>query len=154
MSLETQITDDMLAAMKAGDKAAVGTLRMAIAAIKNEKVAGDVARELTDDDVAKVLRSEVNKRKDAAQAYTDAARPELAEKELAEADILGRYLPEPLSESEVDQIVADALAQAEQEAGEKPGMRQMGQIMKAVNVVVAGRADGKLIAGKVKAALA
>lgn len=153
-SLESRITDDMRSAMKAGEKERVSTLRMAIAALKNEKVAGKEARELTEADELRVLTSEVNKRKDSAEAYTAGNRPELAAKELAEVDLLQSYLPARLSESELDALVAKAVADAEASSGERPTMRQMGLIIKAVNVEAAGRADGSLIAAKVKAALA
>ncbi len=153
-TLEAKLTEDMKAAMKAGEKERVSTLRMAIAALKNEKVAGKVARELTEAEELKVVTTEVNKRKDSAEAYTAGNRPELAAKELAEAEILSAYLPAQLSEAEVDALVARAIADAEAASGDKPTMRQMGQIMKAVNAEVAGRADGATIAAKVKAALA
>lgn len=153
-TLEAKLTEDMKAAMKAGEKERVSTLRMAIAALKNEKVAGKVARELTEAEELKVVTTEVNKRKDSAEAYTAGNRPELAAKELAEAEILSAYLPAQLSEAEVDALVARAIADAEAASGDKPTMRQMGQIMKAVNAEVAGRSDGATIAAKVKAALA
>lgn len=152
--LETRITDDMKAAMKAGERERVSTLRMAIAALKNEKVAGKEARELTEADEQKVLTSEVNKRRDSAEAYTAGNRPELAAKELAEAELLQSYLPARLTEPELDALVAQAVADAEAALGAKPTMKQMGQIIKAVNAEASGRADGGTIAAKVKAALA
>ncbi|MDO5533414.1 MAG: GatB/YqeY domain-containing protein, partial [Propionibacteriaceae bacterium] len=141
-------------AMKARDKDLVTTLRMAIGALKNEKVAGKTARELSEADEVGVLQREVRTRKDSAQAYTDGNRPELAERELAEAEIIGRYLPAELSEAELDAIVAEEVAAAEAALGEKPSMRQMGQVIKAVNGRAAGRAEGATVAAKVKAALA
>ena len=152
--LETRIADDMKAAMKAGERERVSTLRMAIAALKNEKVAGKEARELTEADEQKVLTSEVNKRRDSAEAYTAGNRPELAAKELAEAELLQSYLPARLTEPELDALVAQAVADAEAALGAKPTMKQMGQIIKAVNAEASGRADGGTIAAKVKAALA
>ena len=152
--LETRIADDMKAAMKAGERERVSTLRMAIAALKNEKVAGKEARELTEADEQKVLTSEVNKRRDSAEAYTAGNRPELAAKELTEADLLQSYLPARLTEAELDALVAQAVADSEAALGAKPSMKQMGQIIKAVNAEASGRADGGTIAAKVKAALA
>ena len=152
--LETRITDDMKAAMKAGERERVSTLRMAIAALKNEKVAGKEARELTEADEQRVLTSEVNKRRDSAEAYTAGNRPELAAKELAEAELLQSYLPARLTEPELDALVAQAVADSEAALGAKPSMKQMGQIIKAVNAEASGRADGGTIAAKVKAALA
>ena len=152
--LETRIADDMKAAMKAGERERVSTLRMAIAALKNEKVAGKEARELTEADEQKVLTSEVNKRRDSAEAYTAGNRPELAAKELTEAELLQSYLPARLTEPELDALVAQAVADSEAALGAKPSMKQMGQIIKAVNAEASGRADGGTIAAKVKAALA
>ena len=152
--LETRIADDMKAAMKAGERERVSTLRMAIAALKNEKVAGKEARELTEADEQKVLTSEVNKRRDSAEAYTAGNRPELAAKELTEAELLQSYLPARLTEAELDALVAQAVADSEAALGAKPSMKQMGQIIKAVNAEASGRADGGTIAAKVKAALA
>ena len=83
---------------------------MAIAAIKNEKVAGKAARELSDADEIAVLQREVAKRKDSAQAYTDGNRPELAARELAEVEVLARYLPAPLTDEELDALVAEEVA--------------------------------------------
>ena len=154
MSLEEKLHTDMVAALKARDSELVTTLRMAIGALKNEKVAGKSARELTEADEVAVLQREVRTRKDSAQAYTDGNRPELAAKELAEAEILARYLPAMLSDAELDAVVAEEVAAAEASAGEKPTMRQMGAIIKAVNARVAGRAEGSAVAAKVKAALA
>ncbi len=153
-TLEDRLHGDMVAAMKARDSALTTTLRMAIGALKNEKVAGKQARELSEADEIAVLQREVRARKDSAQAYTEGGRPELAEKELAEAEIIGAYLPSMLSESELDAIVAEEVAAAEASAGEKPTMRAMGAIIKAVNGRAAGRAEGKTVAAKVKAALA
>lgn len=154
MTLEETLHHDMVAAMKARDSALVTTLRMAIGALKNEKVAGKEARQLSEADEVAVLQREVRSRRDSAQAYTDGMRPELAAKELAEVDILSRYLPAMLSDAELDAIVAEEVATAAASAGEAPGMRQMGAVMKAVNARVAGRAEGSAVAAKVRAALA
>lgn len=154
MTLEETLHQDMVAAMKARDSALVTTLRMAIGALKNEKVAGKEARQLSEADEVAVLQREVRSRRDSAQAYTDGMRPELAAKELAEVDILSRYLPAMLSDAELDAIVAEEVATAAASAGGAPGMRQMGAVMKAVNARVAGRAEGSAVAAKVRAALA
>lgn len=154
MTLEENLHQDMVAAMKARDSALVTTLRMAIGALKNEKVAGKEARQLSEADEIAVLQREVRSRRDSAQAYTDGMRPELAAKELAEVDILSRYLPAMLSDAELDAIVAEEVATAAASAGGAPGMRQMGAVMKAVNARVAGRAEGSAVAAKVRAALA
>ena len=154
MTLEQTLHADMVAALKAREPELVSTLRMAIGALKNEKVAGKQARELSEAEEVAVLQREVRSRKDSAQAYTEGNRPELAAKELAEAEILGRYLPAELSEDELDAIVAEEVAAAEASAGEKPTLRPLGGIITAVNGRGAGRAEGSTVAAKVKAALA
>lgn len=150
-TLEDRLHGDMVAAMKAHDRELTTTLRMAIGALKNEKVAGKQARELSEADEIGVLQREVRTRKDSAQAYTDGGRPELARKELAEVAVLTAYLPAMLTEPELDAIIAEEVAAASQ--ADKPTMRQLGGIIKAVNARVAGRAEGRVVAAKVKAAL-
>ncbi len=153
-TLEQRLAEDMVAALKAGDKESLGTIRMAIAAIKNEKVAGKAARELSDADEIAVLQREVAKRKDSAQAYTDGNRPELAARELAEVEVLARYLPAPLTDAELDALVAEEVAAATASLGSAPTMKQLGQVIKAVGARAGGRAQGGVIAAKVRAALA
>lgn len=154
MSLEQQIHDDMVAAMRARDKTLTTTLRMVLAALKTEKVAGATARDLTPDEEIAVVQREVRARRDSAQAYTEGGRPELAETELAEVEVLSRYLPAMLADEELDALVRESVAAVEAESGERPTMRQMGAVMKTVNAKVAGRAEGSVVAAKVKAALA
>ena len=101
-----------------------------------------------------MLQREVRARRDSAQAYTDGGRPELAARELAEADVLGAYLPAALSDADLDALVTEEVAAMEAALGERPTMRQMGQVIKAVNARAAGRADGSAVAARVKAALA
>lgn len=153
-ALADRIQSDMVAAMKAHDDVARSTLRMAISSIKVEQVSGAEARELTDDEVIGVLNREVAKRRDSAEAYTSADRPELAAKELAEVGILQRYLPAELTEDELDQLIAEEVAAVAAQLGAQPSMKQMGQVMKAVTPRVAGRAEGAKVAGKVRASLA
>lgn len=147
-SLKATVQHDLTTAMRERDQLRTGTLRMALTAITTEEVAGKESRELSDDDVLKVLAKEAKKRKEAASAYADAARPELAERELAELTILEAYLPAQLSDAELAGIVADAIA----ETG-ATGVAQLGQVMKVAQKVVAGRADGGRVAAAVKAAL-
>lgn len=154
MSVEQQLRTDMVAAMRAKDKELTTTLRMAIAALQKEKVAGDVKRELTEDEEIAVLQYEVRARKDSAQAYVDGGRQELADRELAEVEILSKYLPSMLTEEEIDAIISEELEAIALSLGAKPGMRQMGQVMKAVNGRANGRAEGAVVAAKVKKALA
>jgi uncharacterized protein YqeY len=151
--LKNRIQADMNAARKAQESLTVSTLGMAISAIQNEQVAGKEARELSDAEVVGVLNGEVAKRRDSAEAYTAGKRPELAAKELAEVEVLQRYLPAALTDAELDAIVAEEVAAAAAQLGEAPTMRQMGLVIKAVNARAAGRAEGAKVAAKVKAAL-
>ena len=127
---------------------------MAIAAVKNEQVAGAAARELDDAGVVAVLNREVAKRKDSAEAYTAGNRPELAAKEQSDAAMLTEFLPQQLTDEEIAAIVAEEVAAVASALGAPPTMRQMGQVMKAVTPRIAGRGDGKTAAALVKAALA
>lgn len=148
-SLADRLQADLTTAMKARDKTATTTLRSAIAAVKEAAVAGDAARSLSDDEVEAVLRNQVKRREEAAEAFASAGRDEQAAQELAERDILAGYLPKGLDEAELDALVERVLAD-----GGFTEPAQMGQAMKAVMAEVAGRADGKVVSGKVKAALA
>lgn len=151
--LKAQLREDMTAALKARESVKLGTLRMALAAINNEEVAGKSARELSDDEVQKVLAREVRKRKEAAEAFSGAGRAEQAASELAEADVLSAYLPSQLSDDELTAAVDAAVAEVAAQLGEQPGVRAMGQVMKAANAKVAGRAEGGRVAALVKARL-
>ena len=152
-AIKTRLKTDLVAALKAHDEPRKSTVRMALAAIANEEVAGKQARELTESEEQSVLAREVSKRKDSAEAYTAGNRPELAEKELAEAELLSLYLPQQLTDAEIAAIVDEEIAAATATLGEKPTMRQMGLVMKAVTPRIAGRGDGKTAASLVKAAL-
>jgi uncharacterized protein YqeY len=149
MSLKEQLRADLTDAMRAKDEVKRSTLRMALTAVTNEEVAGKQARELSDDDVLKVLSRELKKRKEAATAYTDAGQAERASAELAEASILESYLPAQLSDAEVSDIVASVIA----DHGAS-GPRAIGQVMKPVQAKIAGRADGARVAAEVKRQLA
>lgn len=151
MSLKEQLRADLTTAMKAREELVSSTLRMALAAITTEEVAGKAARELTDDDVLVVLGKEAKKRREAATAFDDAGRTDLADKERAEGEILARYLPQPLTDEEVKAIVSDAVAAAA--ASGVTGPSAMGAVMKAVQPHVTGRADGAVVAALVRAAL-
>jgi uncharacterized protein YqeY len=151
--LKARLRADLTTAMKARDTRTTGVLRMALAAVGNEEVAGDTARELSDDEVLRVLTREVRKRREAADAFRGAGRVEQADAELAEADVLAGYLPAQLGDSELTAIVEKAVAAVAAQTGAQPGQRQMGQVMKAVNAEVAGRAEGARVAALVKARL-
>ena len=148
-TLKATVQSDLHDAMRARDKVRSGVLRMVLTSITNEEVSGKEARELSDDEVLKVLAKEAKKRKEAATAYRDAGHPERAEAEEAELVVLEAYLPAQLGDEELQAIVAQAVAKTG-----ATGMPQMGQVMKAAQGLVAGRADGGRVAAAVKAALA
>lgn len=147
-SLKATVHDDLTSAIRERDAVRSGTLRLALTAITTEEVSGTTSRELSDDEVLKVLAKEAKKRKEAATAYTDAGRPELAAKEQAELAVLEAYLPAQLSDEELTAIVAAAVEQTG-----ATGMPQLGQVMKVAQGVVAGRADGGRVAAAARAAL-
>lgn len=144
MSLKEQLHSDLTDAMRAKDDVRRSTLRMVLTAITNEEVAGRQARQLSDDEVQKVLAREVKKRKEAATAFTDAGRPDRATAELAEAAVVEGYLPAQLGDEELAAIVTTVIA----DTG-AAGPQAMGQAMKAVRPIIAGRADGGRIASEV-----
>jgi len=146
--LKFTLRSDLHSSMREHDKVRSETLRMALTAITNEEVSGTTARELSDDEVLKVLAKEAKKRREAATAYTEAKRPELAAKEDAELAILEAYLPAQLSDAALETLVAQALS----ETG-ATSMAQMGLVMKTATALVAGRADGGRVAAIVKSAL-
>lgn len=143
----------MTAAMKAKDSLRTSTIRMLLASVQTEEVAGKQARELTDDEILAVLAKESKKRGEAAEIYTENGRGELAAKEHAEARIIDEYLPTPLTDAELVDVVDTALAQVAEDIGERPGMRQMGQVMKAASAIAGNKADGKRLAEAVKSRL-
>ncbi|MFE2956821.1 GatB/YqeY domain-containing protein [Nocardia tengchongensis] len=151
--LKSKLRADMTTAMKSKDKLRLGTLRMLLSAIQNAEVAGSEARELSDPEVIVVLQKEAKKRNEAAVVYEQAGRGELAANERAEESIIEEYLPTQLTEAEVADIADTAIAQVAEQLGERPGMRQMGQVMKAATALAAGRADGTRISAAVKARL-
>jgi uncharacterized protein YqeY len=151
--LKARLRSDLTAAMKSQDKLRTATLRMLLAAIQTEEVSGKGARELSDADVMKVLSKEAKKRAEAAEIYTQNGRGELAANEYAEARVIDEYLPTPLSDAEVANVVDTAIAQVAEEIGERPGMKQMGQVMKAATAIAAGKADGSRLSAAVKARL-
>ena len=147
MKLKEQIIADMTAAMKSRDAARTSTLRMLKAAIMNREKEGTGA--LTDEDVMKLLRSQVKQRRDSVEQYQKGGRPELAAKEEAEIAIIETYLPQAASQEEIDQAVAAAIA----ETGAS-SMKEMGAVMKAAMAKLAGKnADGKMVSEAVKAKL-
>jgi uncharacterized protein YqeY len=147
-TLKERIRDDLTTAMKQRDELRAATLRMALAAITNEEVAGKTARQLSDTEVITVINREVKKRREAADAFGNAGRAEQAERERAEGEVLTGYLPSQLSDEELDELVRAAIA----ETG-AAGPKGMGQVMKVLTPRIAGRAEGARVAAKVRAAL-
>lgn len=146
-SLKDRLRADLTTAMKARDDVRSSTLRMVLTAVTNAEVAGKVARELDDEEVLTVLVSEAKKRREAATAFDDGGRAEMAAKERAEAEVIADYLPTPLSAEELAALVADAVAETGA-AGE--GMRAMGRVMGVVTPRTKGRADGGAVAAEVR----
>jgi uncharacterized protein YqeY len=143
--LKARLRADLTTAMKARDTLTTGVLRMALAAVGTEEVAGDTARALSDDEVRRVLAREVRKRREAATAFEGAGRTEQAAAELAEADLLSAYLPSQLDDAELTALVAEAVRES---GATEP--RQMGQVMKLLAPRAAGRADGKRLSDEVR----
>jgi uncharacterized protein YqeY len=148
-SLKSRLHADLTTSIKARDELRTATLRMVLSAITNEEVSGAAARQLSDDDVLKVLAREAKKRREAAEAFASGNRPELADRERAEGGVIDEYLPAQLSDDELRDLVTQAIAQAG-----ASGPQAMGAVMKAANPLVAGRADGGRVAGEVKRQLA
>jgi len=146
-NLKDRLRRDLTAAMKARDEIRSSTLRMVLTAVTNAEVAGKQARELSDDDIVGVLSTEAKKRREAAAAFQEGGRAELAQKEAAEASVIADYLPEPLSEAEIAELVTAAIAQVGA-AGE--GMRAMGKVMGVLTPQTKGRADGGVVAAEVR----
>jgi uncharacterized protein YqeY len=139
-SLKSRLQQDLTAAMKSRDELTTATLRMALTAVSTEEVSGRTARELSDDEVLRVLVREAKKRREAAEAFAGAGRPELADRERAEGTVLDRYLPAQLSDAELAELVRAAIT----EAG-ATGPAQLGAVMRLIQPRVAGRADGRRV---------
>lgn len=151
-TLKSKLKEDLTTAMKARDELTTSTLRLTLTAITKEEVSGDTPRELSDDEVRKVIAKEAKKRREAAEAFAKGGRAEQAEREKAEGRVLDGYLPQQLSDDELDVIVTQAVEEAKAAGAEGP--RAMGAVMKIVSPKVAGLAEGGRVAGLVKKHLA
>ena len=149
MGLKEKLQADLTDAIRSRNEVVSGTVRMLLAAITNEEVAGKTAKVLTDAEIITVLSREAKKRREAVEAYTQAKRDDLAGKEKAEAAVIANYLPEQLSEDEIKKLIADAIAETDAK-----GPVDMGLVMKVLQPKIAGKADGGVVSGLVKAALA
>jgi uncharacterized protein YqeY len=142
MTLTDRVKQDLTAAMRAGEKERVGALRLVLSELQKAAKEGDA------DELA-VLRRERKRRQESARAFRDGGRPELAEQEESEAALIEAYLPAELSDAELRDMVAAAVAQT---GASSP--RDMGRVMPVVMGQVAGRADGRRVSAHVKEALA
>jgi uncharacterized protein YqeY len=147
--LKDSLRSDLTDAIRSRDQLRADTLRMVLTSVTTEEVAGTEARQLSDDEVLKVVAKEAKKRREASSAYTDAGRAELAAREDAELAVIKAYLPAQLGDEEIEALVAEAVA----ETG-ATGMPQLGLVMKTVQPRVAGRADGGRVAAIVRKMLA
>jgi uncharacterized protein len=147
--LKDRLRSDLTVSMRGRDELRTATIRMVLTAVTNAEVAGAQAREISDDEVVGVLAKEAKKRRDSADAFRRGGRPDLAEREDAEAAVIAGYLPAPLTDDELDALVDAAVA----ETGAN-SLREMGAVMKRLATDVGGRADGARVAAAVKARLA
>jgi hypothetical protein len=148
MGLKEKLQSDLTDAIRSRAEVKSGTIRMLLAAITNEEVSGKSARVLNDAEIITVLSREAKKRREAVEAYVAAKRTDLADKEKAEGDVIAQYLPAQLSEDEIKKMIADAIS----ESGAS-GPAGMGLVMKILSPKIAGKADGGVVSGLVKAAL-
>ena len=148
MGLKEKLQSDLTDAIRSQDGVKSGTIRMLLAAITNEEVAGKSAKVLTEAEVITVLSREAKKRREAVEAYTNAKRDDLANKEKEEAAVIALYLPEQLSEADIKKLIADVIAETN-----AAGPAGMGLVMKVLQPKIAGKADGGVVSSLVKAAL-
>jgi uncharacterized protein YqeY len=146
-NLKERLRSDLTTAIKGRDKVRSGTIRMVLTAITEAEVAGSAAIELSDQQVLDVVIREAKKRREAEEAYANAGRTELADKEHAESEVLADYLPQQLTPSEISAIVTNAIAST---GAAELGMKGMGKVMAQVTPQTKGRADGSLVAAEVK----
>ena len=153
MTIGEKIQTDIVTAIKARDEHKLTTLRMVKSALKNKEI--DKREKLTDAEESQILTTLIKQRKESVESFTKGNRPELAEKERVEIGIIEAYLPQAAGEDEIRSVVQAAIAQIA-EGGAKPGPKEMGSVMKAVQqrIQAGGRADGKLVSELVKAELA
>ena len=148
-SLKERLRDDLTASMRARDELRMSTLRMVLTAVTTSEVAGATPRVLSDSDVLAVLNKEAKKRNEAAEAFRQGGRIDRAEREEAEAEVIAEYMPAPLADDELAEMVDAAIAQT---GASSP--REMGAVMKVLQLRTTGRADGAKVAAAVRARLA
>ena len=148
MGLKEKLQSDLTDAIRSQDAVKSGTIRMLLAAITNEEVAGKSAKVLSDAEIITVLSREAKKRREAAEAFADAGRADKAALEKSEGEVIAKYLPEQMSEDEIIKLIDAAIAQTG-----ASGPADMGKVMGVIKSQVAGKADGGTVSGLVKAAL-
>jgi hypothetical protein len=148
MGLKEKLQSDLTDAIRSRAEVKSGTIRMLLAAITTEEVSGKAARVLKDEEIITVLSREAKKRREAVEAYVAAKRNDLADKERAEGEVIAQYLPAQLSEDEIKKLIADAISETS-----ATGPAGMGLVMKVLSPKIAGKADGGVVSGLVKAAL-
>ena len=148
MGLKEKLQSDLTDAIRTRAEVKSGTIRMLLAAITTEEVSGKAARVLKDDEIITVLSREAKKRREAVEAYVAAKRDDLADKERTEGEVIAQYLPTQLTEDEIKKMIKEAIT----ETG-ATGPAGMGLVMKVLSPKIAGKADGGVVSGLVKAAL-
>ena len=146
-TLKERLRSDLTTAIKGRDKVRSGTIRMVLTAITEAEVAGSTAIELSDQQVLDVVIREAKKRREAEEAYANAGRTELANKEHAESEVLADYLPQQLTPSEISAIVTNAIAST---GAAELGMKGMGKVMAQITPQTKARADGSAVAAEVR----
>jgi len=149
VGLKETLKSDLTEAIRSSNKVVSGTIRMVLTAITNEEVSGKEARVLSDDEIITVLSREAKKRREAAEEFAKANRPDKSAEEKAEGEVIAQYLPAQLSEDDVKKMIAAAIASTG-----AAGPADMGKVMGAIKGQIAGKADGSLVSSLVKAALA
>ena len=144
MSLKTRLQDDMKQALRSGDRARLGVIRMALAAIQQREV--DERKDLDDAELLAVVEKLVKQRHESVEQYRAGGRDDLADKEAAEIEVLKAYLPEPLSEEELSALIDEAL-----ESTGAASMKDMGRVMGFIKSRAAGRVDMSVISARVRA---
>ena len=154
MSLVEKIREDMVAAMRQRAVERLSTLRMVVSALKNKEI--EQRSPVTDEQAGQVLTTMIKQRRDSIEQFTKGNRPELAEKEAVEITVIEEYMPKAAGEDELRELVTSTLAELRAQ-GSNPGQKDMGVVMKAVQVRIKAsglRADGRVVSELVKAALA
>ena len=151
-SLKERLHADLVTHMKSGDKTALGTVRNVLGEIETREKSGKTPVTLDDAQVTALLQKEATKRRETAEIYTQAGESERASAEIAEAEVIEAYLPQPLTRAEVEGIVDRVIAGLRAE-GQELSVRQMGAVMKPVSAEVSGRFDGKAVSEIVRSRL-